>query len=575
MRNKYTIFCIVFLFCLSALIMLRQLISGDYFSCIIEDSYTYTSWAWQFVEALKEGVIYPRWMPLNFWGYGSPTFILYPPFAFYLVGFFNIFTDSIIAAMNISKFIALFLSSLGMFFLVKEFYSEKIALLTASFYAVFPYNVFQFYYLGTFASTISFMWFSPILLFLCKYFGQRNYRYVIFSGMCYGGLILTHLINAYIFTFVIITFVIYISIVNKNLKDLIILPLTAIIGLLISATYIFPVLFEKRFLNMNFFIGEGGGFRFDYHNFFILPNMTGLFSYGHLWPTYYSTYLFFLFFSCVLMLLSLLRTVRMNHSNSIVQTNAINRYFFLAGIGSIFMLFGVSTIVWESLPLSKYIQFPVRWLNVTSISVVFLSSAIFRSFINISKKKVNNLFIVISIFFVCVLLDYQYISSAFIFDHTKLIPVKAANWNLEHLPIWAKGEMISGNNDQESVEILRGQGAIAILEWKSTKRVFKITAQKPTTVRLKTLYFPGWKAYINSIETEIITEKDTGAMLIDIPQGSHKIEFSFVDTPVRYYGKLISLFSVFLIFFALLLNNYRKRKVYQCQKSRKNQESYS
>ena len=105
MRNKYTIFCMVFLFCLSALIMLRQLISGDYFSCIIEDSYTYTSWAWQFVEALKEGVIYPRWMPLNFWGYGSPTFILYPPFAFYLVGFFNIFTDSIIAAMNISKFI--------------------------------------------------------------------------------------------------------------------------------------------------------------------------------------------------------------------------------------------------------------------------------------------------------------------------------------------------------------------------------------------------------------------------------------------------------------------------------------
>jgi uncharacterized membrane protein len=119
--RKYTIFSILFLFFLSALIMLRQLKSPDYFSCIIEDSYTYTSWAWQFIQALKEGVIYPRWLPLNFWGYGSPTFILYPPLAFYLVAFFNVFTHSLIAAMNITKLAALVFSGVGMFFLVKEF----------------------------------------------------------------------------------------------------------------------------------------------------------------------------------------------------------------------------------------------------------------------------------------------------------------------------------------------------------------------------------------------------------------------------------------------------------------------
>ena len=151
-NRRYTVFSIIFLFFLSALIMLRQLKTPGYFSCHIEDSLAYTSWAWQFIQALKEGVIYPRWLSLDFWGYGSPTFILFPPLAFYLVAFFNVFTDSLIAAMNITKFAALFFSGAGMFFLVKEFYSNKIALLSSCLYVTFPYTIFQFYFIGTFSS---------------------------------------------------------------------------------------------------------------------------------------------------------------------------------------------------------------------------------------------------------------------------------------------------------------------------------------------------------------------------------------------------------------------------------------
>ena len=85
----YDRFSIAFLFVLSALLMLKQLASSSYFTVNIEDAFVYPSWAWQFTEALKEGNFYPRWMPLNFWGYGSPTFLLYPPLAYYLVALFN------------------------------------------------------------------------------------------------------------------------------------------------------------------------------------------------------------------------------------------------------------------------------------------------------------------------------------------------------------------------------------------------------------------------------------------------------------------------------------------------------
>ena len=210
---------IVILLISSAILMLRQLISTSYFSCHGEDTYAYVSWAWQFVESLKEGVIYPRWLPVTFWDYGSPTFLLLPPFAFYLVGFFNIFTGSVITAMNITKFLSLFLSGVGMFFLVREFYSEKIALLTGVTYIVFPYNIFQFYFAGTFASTVSFMWFAPIILFTYRYMRDRYYRYIVYAGLCYAGLILTHLINAYMFSFVLAAFIISLSIVRKRPKE--------------------------------------------------------------------------------------------------------------------------------------------------------------------------------------------------------------------------------------------------------------------------------------------------------------------------------------------------------------------
>jgi len=117
--RRQVLFGVIFLFLLSALTMFRQIISTGYFSTITNDTFTFTSWAWQFIEALKQGILYPRWTPLTFWGYGSPTFILYPPLAFYLIALFNVFTHSIIVAMNITKFMSLFLTSMGIFYLIK------------------------------------------------------------------------------------------------------------------------------------------------------------------------------------------------------------------------------------------------------------------------------------------------------------------------------------------------------------------------------------------------------------------------------------------------------------------------
>jgi hypothetical protein len=541
--------------------MFKQLVSGGYFSCITEDTLTFTSWAWQFGEALKEGVMYPRWMPLNSWGYGSAIFILYSPLAYYLSALFTIFTGSVITAMNITKFLALFLSGVGMFFLVREFYSEKIAILTASFYIVFPYNIFQFYYVGTFASTVSFMWFSPILLFTYRYIRDRQHRDVLYAGLCYGGLILTHIINAYMFTFVLVAFISYMSIAKKEYKNIVIIFFIMIIGFLLSAAYILPVLFEKQFFTLSGYISYG--YNFSYY--FILPDMTHKLPQDSLWPEYYDTIIFFIILFSILIFISLSRVIKIRHMKILEESLIMNKFILCIALWSLFLLLGISAFIWENVPNFRYIQFPYRWLNVTTFAVVFLSAVIFFTQDSHYKMKTKRGLFIVLLFLTCLILDYRYINTAHIFTKEFLMPVKPVNWTNE-LPIWVNQEKIDKSEDiKQAVAIQKGEGTAEVVAQKSAERVIAITAEEPLTVRIRTFNFPGWKAYVDNRQVAIKTEKDTGAMLIDIPEGKQALTLKFEDTPIRYYSKLISSVSFFIMMIFLVLTcllRLKKKKSY-------------
>lgn len=554
-----TISYILFLLFLSALIMLRQLMSTGYFSFTINDTFAYTSWAWQFTEALKEGVIYPRWMPLNFWGYGSPTFIFYPPLAYYLVAFFNIFTDSVISAMNTVKFMSLFLSAAGMFFLVKEFYSEKIAILTSVFYIIFPFNVSNLYISGAFASTISFMWFSPIMLFTYRYFKGGQFKNLIFAGACYGGLILTHLINAYMFGFVIAAFVIYMAIANRRLKDIIATLFIWLIGTLVSAAYLIPLFYEKQFINFETFQSMA-----NYADLFILPNRTERLPIDYFWAVYYFEIAIPVLFYLVLLCLLYLQIPKLNNIEKFRQKATINKFLVSISLFTIFLQFGISSFLWENIPYFKYIQFPVRWLNITVFIIIFLSAAGFYGLEVLHRIK-TRYFIVALFFLLCLLLDVRTISKANIFTGQELLPAKAVNWTTEHLPAGVDLNKIKNDNFPEKAVITSGNGSLEIVKWKSAERVIKITASESITVRIKTFYFPGWKAYIGEKQAGTKTEKDTGAMLIDMPKGEHIIELRFEDTPIRYYSKIISMISFLIMALIVIKSVSNRRKTLACQ----------
>jgi len=556
-RMKNTFLSILLLLFLSALVMLRQLTSTSFFSCFISDTFTYTSWAWQFTEALKEGIVYPRWIPLNFWGYGSPTFILYPPLAFYLVAFFNIFTDSVIVAMNITKFTALFISATGMFFLVKEFYSEKIALFTATFFILFPFNVFWIYLGASFASPVSVIWFSPILLFIYKYFIHRKYKYVLVAGALYGGLISTHLITAYMFTFVIIFFILYLSVVKKYPVGVVSIPIVFLTGILVSAAYFLPLFYEKQLFNLKDF---GGGSTFS--EFFVLPKLIDNLPASHFWPVFYNHYVTYIIFFCILLILFFFQRLKLKQLDNIDTIKSINNFFLGVAVVSLFFLFGASTFIWKSVPFFENIQFPVRWLTITYFSVVVLSAINIQTlYITYGKKRKLYYLLVAFLFLICLVLDFKYIDIAKVFTEHELIPFRSVNWAMEHLPVWVNVNKVSKDNDSRNrIIIIEGEGKAEITVWKSAERAIAVNALKPLILKVRTFNFPGWKAYVDDRQTKLRTTEGEGAMLIDIPKGKHALTLKFQDTPIRYYSKIISLFSFVILIFLLILQRKKKEK---------------
>ncbi len=543
-RRYYTVFCILLLFLLSTLIMLRQLASPYYFSCFVSDTYAYSSWAWQFRETLREGVIYPRWMPLDFWGYGSPTFILYSPLAFYMVAVLDILSNSLVTAMTLTKFLSLFISATGVFLLVREIYPERVALLTGSFFIFLPSYVSSLYIGGAFTSSISLMWFPLILLFLLKYIKSEQYAYSIYAGACYAGLILTHLINAYMFTFVLVAFIIYMSIVKKRLADLIGIPIVILTGILMSAAYFLPFIYEKQFLNYHVFLE-------NYADRFILPNHLNKVDPNYFWSHYYyeiASFVIAFFIITSLLLLQMTKSQRLNNEENDAKT--VNKFFIGVSFFSIFLMFGISAFVWENVPFFKFIQIPVRWLSVSAFAIVLSSSSFFSKLESISLSKRKRFLILAMPFFLCIVLDLKYMLSACTFNEQELIPVQAVN-RPEHMPAGINTAKISNEGDfKDKVLIVNGLGKVEDLSWKSEERIIKTSADQPITVKIRTFNFPGWTAYIDGVRTGIQTEDESGAMLIDIPESDHTLVLKFVDTPIRYYSKLVSLSSLFIIFFA-------------------------
>ena len=108
---------------------------------------------------------------------------------------------------------------------------------------------------------------------------------------------------------------------------------------------------------------------------------------------------------------------------------------------------------------------------------------------------------------------------------------------------WLKHK--SGENPQRLVNVpgTTEDAEVKLLKWGPVHRAFTIKLSQGSNVRLRTFYYPGWQCSIDGRPAEIKPETQSGAILVNVPGGEHKISVDFLEGTSQRAGRLISAVS--------------------------------
>ena len=495
----------------------------------------------QFDRSIHEGFFYPRWVPDFNNGYGSPSFVFYSPLGYYLVSAVRLFTPSLTIAMIAAIWLGFFLSGVTMFVTTNKMFGGAGSVLPAVIYQILPFHLWDIYIRGTLAEFFAFIWFPLIILFMQKTIESRNKMAIVGLSLSYAGLILTHLVSGFIFSLVIAACFIYSYFRLRDKKPLIRTLCSLGLGLGLSAVYLLPVVFERKFVQIEYIVTcPVGNYK---KNFLFTWDKVQTVLRNFYLPVHIGVLLEVALFIFVVLLMR-------KNKERLSNGQPLNFFVFLF-FAAFFLTTPLSRPIWDIAPGFPFLQFPWRWIPMMDLALCFLLGFLFSFGYMSSLGSVKLKRIVIYFLIALSLISFVTISQSRVIPDTSiskfLHPEQIKNLMdppMEYAPIWAGNiKKIMSEAKNEKVSVISGTALTDIVEWKSEKRVININASTSSLIRIATFYYPGWEAYIDNMRTEIKIEKGVGAMLIDIPEGRHIVVLKFEDTPLRYYAKIISLIS--------------------------------
>ena len=108
---------------------------------------------------------------------------------------------------------------------------------------------------------------------------------------------------------------------------------------------------------------------------------------------------------------------------------------------------------------------------------------------------------------------------------------------------------------QKSIGIIDGDGDVLFLKRTPTKHEYVVYAKNAVKLKENTNYFPGWKLKVNDrIQKINYRERNhEGRMVFMLNPGLYHIIFTFEDTPIRYYSKMVSGITLCLLLAIVLV----------------------
>jgi hypothetical protein len=455
-----------------------------------------------FYSSFSDGQFPVRFLKgLNF-GYGYPVAnFLYPGFM-YMATPFHLLGLGLVDSVKVVLIGSFIFSAIFTFLWLRIHFGKLASLLGSVLFIYTPYHLYDLYKRGSVGEIVS-MTFIPLALF-----GIEKKNFYIISVSIFL-LLMTH--NSIAFLFLPIIFI-YTYLGNKISKQTIYGFVT---GLLLSSFFTIPAVCE---LGYTYFKKTSISNPFEY---FADTGLVGV--------------------SSILILVVSLILFKFKNKTKIPA----NLFLLFIGISilSIFLSWPLSGFLWKSF-ISQLLQFPFRALSLLLLSTSFLGAYIVDNF------KKNFQIIVFCIFLIVIIFtSYNFLAPK---EYTEIPDsVYATNPDTttvknEYMPIWVKD--FPHTQYKDKVEFLNGNADVSDLVEKSNVISFNLSNVSSTNLRVNTIFYPGWNAYVNNKKVLINYDNDKGVMDIPVNTYSKNVRLVFSETPLRLFADVLS-----IIGFAILV----------------------
>lgn len=480
-------------------------------------------------------------------GGGYMLFDFYSPLVYYIGSVVHLIGVPLVKSTKLVFILGYLIGGTGIFVLLKSYSDKLSSALGTILFLTASYLSYDVYTRGSLAEFFAFAllpWIFWIFLSLKK---QLNVKKLFMAGFFYALLIITHNITSYAtFIFIVLLFILP----PYSKKITVYYFFSVMIALAFSAFYWLPLAAEYNFLNLTGnpsiigqyvtnFLNPLQVFGIQNIKWGIRPPILGV---GLFAGVFFST------------LIVLCRHKKKN------KVNGVSIFAFLGFLLSIFLISNLSKPFWDTVPFFKFIQFPWRFLTISTVLAVL--------FISITISKFKNPMIKIILFALLLIpaitINYQYLKPSgynYIAVYTADDNCSTTTWAQEYLPKWVS--ICLPKSSKKSIPLVQssdlGTKISSINESNYGRAIsFKVTNQKSLKVIIRRYYFPGWNAFIDGKRVSIQPFGKEGLIVVTVPSGTHAVKALWQGTLIENVSNWISLITFFAVLISLL--GYKKLK---------------
>ncbi len=493
-----------------------------------------------FEQGMKDRQIPVRYSRQLYNGFGYPLFFFTYRWPFYFGEVFRIIGLSFADSIKSVFFITYIASGLAMFLFARR-WGNLAGLTAAILYMWAPYRFSVMFVRAALGEHIAAV-FVP-LLFGSISSGKKIKVNVLVGAAAIAGLFLSHAMMAQMTLLAFIPWLAINFFLGKEKKSFILRTIFMfVLGIGLSAYYLFPAaafrgLTQK--LNPNYFTDHFVTLRqLIYSPWGYAFSMKGVENDGMSFQVGIVQWL--------AVLLALVLLIYKTYKSDKSYKTYVEILVLLIIFGSsVFLMTEKSSPIWNWWKNYVNIDMPWRFLLMTTFSASALAGAVIKGLV--SRREAGPL---LAIILVAIALytnrNHLRVNEYFDFPDSRLETYRGtSNSDNEYRPKWDDGGI--ANNVLPEALISQGKGELKIVGSKSNSLKFAVSADEDIRVDINTIYFPGWKVFVDGLENKFKYVGEKGIMRIDLGKGYHMVEAKFSDPPMAVIGDFISIISFIIL----------------------------